>query len=225
MGKLEAKWKLLRQLSLFRTIRFNLNYFPFRQAICFPVYISRKVCLRKLSGSLALNGPVCKGMVRIGFETAGIFDYRFSRTIWEVTGTVVFEGNAELGQGSRICVGPDGKLIFGDRFSITAESTIIAYSRVQFGKDCLLAWDVMVMDTDFHEIRNAKNELTNAPKPVLIGAHVWIGCRTLILKGATIPDNCVIGANTSVNNTLEKAASVYAGNPAQVIKEGITWKK
>lgn len=39
------------------------------------------------------------------------------------------------------------------------------------------------MDTDFHKIKNEDGVQINTNSPVLIGDHVWIGCRALILKG------------------------------------------
>jgi acetyltransferase-like isoleucine patch superfamily enzyme len=45
----------------------------------------------------------------------------------------------------------------------------------------------------------------------------------LILKGAIIPNNCVIGANSFVGKHLEKENAVYGGQPARILKEEIIW--
>jgi acetyltransferase-like isoleucine patch superfamily enzyme len=45
----------------------------------------------------------------------------------------------------------------------------------------------------------------------------------LILKGAIIPDNSVIGANSFVGKRLEKENALYGGYPVQLLKEEITW--
>jgi acetyltransferase-like isoleucine patch superfamily enzyme len=70
---------------------------------------------------------------------------------------------------------------------VTAETTIISYSEVQFGKNCLLAWDTLVMDTDFHKIKNEFGQVINSPRPIIVGDNVWIGCRCLVLS----PVKCV----------------------------------
>jgi putative colanic acid biosynthesis acetyltransferase WcaF len=55
-------------------------------------------------------------------------------------------------------------------------------------------------------------------KPILIGNQVWIASEAFIGPGVIIPDGCVIGARAVVTSKLEKW-SVYAGNPARLIKE------
>lgn len=207
----------------FNTIYFNFKYLPFRQAILIPVLISNKVYLRKLKGRIQFDCPIRPRLVEIGFDKVGIFDNKFSRSIWEVFGTVVFKGNALIGHGSKISVGNNGTLIFGNNFEVSAESTIIAYSKVHFGDNCLLSWDILIMDTDLHKIKNEYGEVINEPKPILIGDNVWIGCRSLILKGSIIPNNCVIGANSTVNNELNDANNLYVGSPVRSVKSNITW--
>ena len=54
-------------------------------------------------------------------------------------------------------------------------------------------------------------------KPVSIGENVFIGCNSIILKGATIGDNTTIGAGSVVSGTIP-ANCIAAGNPARVIK-------
>ena len=51
---------------------------------------------------------------------------------------------------------------------------------------------------------------------VKIGNNVFIGVYTTILKGVTIADNVIIGANSLVNKDL-LVEGVYAGNPAKFI--------
>ncbi len=212
-------------LGLFQTITFNLKYFSFKDAIRFPVLLSRKVRLNKLGGCVKLGGPVLTGRIRMGFKSIGIFDYRTSPMVWDVAGCVVFKGTAVIGQGSKVCTGPDGTLVLGDNLSITGESTLVAYDSVQIGADCLLSWDVLIMDTDFHDITDENGLVINPPKPVVIGDHVWIGCKSLVLKGAVIPDASVIAANTFVSKALSAPGAVYVGSPAHCVKENVIWRK
>lgn len=225
MGALKNKWILLTSLSLVKTLRFNLTYFSFSDALRFPVFISRKVSFSHLGGHVKLEGEIRAGMIRLGFKTIGVFDYNYSRTLWDVYGTVVFKGVAEIGQGAKICTGPKGVLLLGDSIKITAQSTLISYYNVQIGSDCLISWDVLIMDTDFHSLYDKQGNRINQPKPVIIGNHVWIGCRCLLLKGTVIPNACVIAANSLVNGVLDVEGVVYAGNPARPVKEGVTWNQ
>ena len=49
-----------------------------------------------------------------------------------------------------------------------------------------------------------------------IGNNVYIGTRCTILRGVTIGDNCIVGANSLVNKSLP-SGGVYAGVPAKRI--------
>jgi acetyltransferase-like isoleucine patch superfamily enzyme len=215
--------RFLRFLNL-KTIYFNLKYLPLKQALKLPVLISNKVYLRATRGSVQINGPIGYGIIQIGYGNVGIFDKKRSRTIWEVHGNVSFIGSAKIGHGSKIIVGPNGKLYFGANFKITAEAELIAFIKVQFGNNCLLSWDTLIMDTDFHTVKNSKGEFMNSPKPIIIGDHVWLGCRSIILKGAVIPDNSIIAINSLVNKALPDKNCLYAGSPVKCIKKDVSWE-
>ncbi|SDG37019.1 transferase hexapeptide (six repeat-containing protein) [Dyadobacter soli] len=165
------------------------------------------------------------GLIQIGYGKIGIFDEKRSRTIWEVSGTVVFNGTCNIGHGSKISVASTGSLSFGEDFFITAETSIVAQLNIEFGKNCLISWDTLIMDSDLHKIKNEHGLEINAPQPVLIGDDVWIGCRCLVLKGAKIPNNSIIGASSLVSKALEKENALYAGSPCKLIKENVSWER
>jgi acetyltransferase-like isoleucine patch superfamily enzyme len=218
--------KYIRHIYMlnFKTIYFNFKYLPFKQAIKFPFLISNKVNLFKVSGKIYFDCLIRPGLVKIGYGGVTIFDAKVSRSIWDVSGKVIFKGSANIGHGSKISVGSSGTLVLGDNFVISAESSIVSFLNVQFGKDCLLSWDILVMDTDFHNIKNSMGEIVNNPQPIIIGDKVWIGCRCIVLKGTTIPNNCIIGANSLLCKQLEDENCLYAGNPVKCIKEKVTWQ-
>jgi len=205
----------------FKTIYFNFKYLPFIQAIRMPIMVSKRVYLLHTGGQIKLDCPIQSGMIQIGYGDVGIFDKKVSRSIWQVSGTIIFKGSAHIGHGSKLCV--EGTLVLGNGFIITAESSIVASNRIEFGENCLLSWDTLIMDTDFHKVKDKANNILNPSAPIIIGNKVWIGCRCLILKGAIIPNNSVIGANSFVGKRLEKENAVYGGQPARLLKEEIIW--
>ena len=60
---------------------------------------------------------------------------------------------------------------------------------------------------------------------ISIEDNVWVGCRSTILKGAIIPQGCVVGANSNVVSAFTENNCIIAGNSAQIVKKHITWKK
>lgn len=217
--------KLIKYLwtENYKTIWFNFKYLPFNQAICFPIIISKNVYLKKMEGAIVLECPLRYNLISIGFGEIGIFDEKKSRSIWQVSGKVIFKGKALLGHGVKISVENNGTLIFGDNFKLTAETAMVCHDAITFGKNCLVSWDALIMDTDSHSIVNAQGTKNKMTKPVVIGDHVWIGCRTTILKGTTIPSNSVVGAGSVLNITFEIENAIYAGAPAKLVKENINW--
>jgi acetyltransferase-like isoleucine patch superfamily enzyme len=97
-------------------------------------------------------------------------------------------------------------------------------SRVTIGPECMFADGVDILTSDFHPIFDVETgERINKAKDIELGAHVWLGLRTTLLKGARIGANSVIGANAVVSKELP-GGCVAVGNPARVIRRGVTWR-
>ncbi len=209
-------------LSLPKSLYFCCHYFPLSVAIRLPVLVSYRTRLTDMRGEVILPQHPKMGGVQIGFGFVGIFDEKRSRTMWQVAGKVIFKGRAGIGHGSRISVNEHATLEFGENFCITAESHIVTCKGIKFGDDVLMSWQCLVMDTDFHKIWDG-DEQTNKDKEIVIGNHVWIGCRNTILKGVHIGDGCVVGAGSNVVKSIDATNAVIGGNPAKVLKTGVRW--
>lgn len=118
-------------------------------------------------------------------------------------------------------------LLSGAQISIGDESglsgtTICAANSVRIGNRCLIGADVLIADTDFHplaaENRRYKGASEAASKPVVIEDDVFVGARSIVLKGVTIGKGSVIGAGSVVTTDIPQF-TVAAGNPARVIRE------
>jgi len=169
-------------------------------------------------------------MIKIGFGSVGIFDKQKSRTILEIGGTIEFKGKASIGHGSKICIMSNGSngggyLLIGHNFSISAESQIVCAKKIIFGDNCLLSWNILIMDTDFHKIIDRNNNQLNPNKEIIIGDKVWIGCRSTILKGSQIPNGNIIASGSVVTKSIHQQSSIIGGNPIAILKENINWIK
>jgi acetyltransferase-like isoleucine patch superfamily enzyme len=215
----------LRFRAIPKTIFFNFKYLSFYQAIKFPILVSHRTWLMSTKGHVSIDSADIKpAMIQIGFGEVGIFDQNNSRSIWQVNGNVIFGGRCSIGHGSKISVGNNATLKLGENFTITAESSIVCHENIIFGDNCLLSWDILIMDTDFHKIKNFDNKVINAKKAIKIGNNVWIGCRSLVLKGCEIGNNCVIAANTTIVKSFNLENKILGGNPAKVLKDEVTWE-
>lgn len=96
---------------------------------------------------------------------------------------------------------------------------------IDIGSDCMFSHDIYIRTTDSHSIIK-DNVRINKAKNITIGNHVWVGMQTLILKGANIPDGCIIGARSIISSTkMINKNSIYVGNPTKLINENISWKR
>ena len=133
---------------------------------------------------------------------------------------VVFDrGGASLwleDENSSISIGKNSSL-FGDVHIASTEGM-----RISIGRECLVAPAVQIRSGDSHAIYQ-KGIRTNKAKPVLISDHVWIGDGAVILKGVKIPPDSVVATRAVVTKSFHYSGSVLAGNPAKLVKSGITW--
>ena len=74
-----------------------------------------------------------------------------------------------------------------------------------------------ITDSDWHGIYD-RTEVVGSPKEVILEKNVWIGDSAIVCKGVTIGENSIIGAGSVVTKDVPKN-SVYAGNPAKLVKE------
>lgn len=96
-------------------------------------------------------------------------------------------------------------------------------SKILVGEDCLFSSDVVVRTGDSHSILDAEGKRINPAKEVVFNNHVWVGYRALICKGASIPENSIVGTGAVVTKKFETPGICLAGNPAKIVKENINW--
>lgn len=111
---------------------------------------------------------------------------------------------------------PGGYLEVGNNVFINYGTSIVAASHVRIGNDCLIGTHVMIMDCDFHDVEDKGWD--TGGRPVLIEDGVWLGNRSIILKGVTIGRGAVVAAGAVVTRDVP-ARTVVAGNPARVVRE------
>lgn len=218
-----SKLKDIFEANLLKSIYFNIKSLPFTQAIRFPFLIYSNVRIRSV-GKIVFQTPIHPGMAKLGKVRLGTQDASSNKTIWNNSGTIEVWGSFNIGSGTKIGVTKNAVLVLGEHFNVTGASEIICDKRIVFGNNCLLSWDILIMDTDFHSIYNTEGILQNPSNPIQIGDNVWIGCRASILKGVTVANNSVIAANSTIRKDCPVSYSIY-GDGSKIVKQNIIWKK
>ena len=113
--------------------------------------------------------------------------------------------------------GQNSTITIGDNCRINGAS-IHASSNIEIGNNCVIASGVSIIDSNGHEVYSKDRTVgRDKPQPVNIGNNVWIGLNSVILKGTSIGDNCVVSVGSVVKGFFPKD-SLIAGNPAVVVK-------
>lgn len=121
----------------------------------------------------------------------------------------------------------DRHLVIGDRCIIGARTTITAHEYVEIGDDVWFGQAIFVSDAS-HGYRDPDMPIGSqfgAHEPVHIGSGSWIGHGSMIMPGATIGRNVVVGAGSVVIGELPDHC-VAVGSPAKVVRKlepGVGW--
>ena len=93
------------------------------------------------------------------------------------------------------------------------------------GNGCLLSNNIELHTSDYHSILDIKSTTRiNSAKNIHLGDRVWIGLRSIILKGTNLPNNdTIVGAVSIVTGHFNNTNTVTTGNPAKIIKSGVIW--
>jgi acetyltransferase-like isoleucine patch superfamily enzyme len=180
----------------------------------YKMLIPRRYCCITLHGraQLIFNGTLSlgwKNLPKSRLETR-LLAGRDSKII--VNGTYI------VYKGSDIRVLDGAVLTLNEGFCNFGVQIICAKS-ITIGKGSVIAPDVVIRDRDAHRILGSDHE---AAQSICIGEHVWIGTRSLILKGVTIGDGAIVAAGAVVTKDVPDHA-IVAGVPARVIRKSIAW--
>lgn len=161
--------KTLWKISIFKTIIFNFNYFPFKTAIIFPVIVYNNVILKKMNGKIVLTDPHITGSIKLGYK---FYDFLTSndKLIWLQNGGVVELGNyVVFGQGLFVKLKQKGFLKIGSNTNIPGgkNSKIISSIGIYIGNNCRFSWDVRIIDTSFHYLINKETGERNNIKGII----------------------------------------------------------
>jgi len=119
---------------------------------------------------------------------------------------VHIDNNVEIGEGTYIRTGSQ---IYASKLG-----------RVSIGKFCAIGSYTSIKarthDRQNPTRENLQTHNARIEKEIVIGDRVWIGDHVFIREGVTIPNDCVIGANSVVTKSITEPG-IYAGVPVKKI--------
>lgn len=135
---------------------------------------------------------------------------------------IKIEKQCEISHNVSIMAGFEGTISIRHGVCINPYTTIDIQSHLEIGENTLIAPNCYICDYD-HNFADDKKTIKQQgylAKPIIIGSDVWIGAKSIILKGVRVGRGAVIGAGAVVTSDIPPF-SVAVGNPAKVIKKRI----
>ncbi|MCC8195493.1 MAG: Coenzyme F420 hydrogenase/dehydrogenase, beta subunit C-terminal domain [Ruminococcus sp.] len=144
----------------------------------------------------------------------------------------------QLGKNSKLIIHNRVELAYGDVLSIDKDAVletgyfytglntnVICKHKMTFGNNVMLGRDVCVFDSDYHKIFNEGGDLISADKEVVIEDNVWIGARSMVLKGSHIHQGAIVSANTMVMGDVEENRVFINKRDSKSIGGNVIWER
>lgn len=119
-----------------------------------------------------------------------------------------------------------GVLFLGEKTTIGENGwfSATAGGEIHLGNDNMLSLFIK-MAVGNHELLDQKTgKLLTNRVAIRTEDHVWIGIGSTLLPGAHLGEGSVVGASSVVTKSFPSHCTI-AGNPARVLREGISWQR
>ena len=104
---IKSKLHKLRLISFYKTVWMNVHYFGIEGVFTPHFIISKNVIIRDIRGTVTIDKD---SKAWLGFGDVGFIDQKYERMIWDVTGNVVFKGNASFCPGCKVVCMSNGRI-------------------------------------------------------------------------------------------------------------------
>ena len=219
-------WELL--FSIPKTIWFNLKVLPFKQAIKLPFFVSLHTKVKGVNRkNFICNIKQAKfGLCRIGIagSETGLFIKNKSAIYIHNGGKIYVNGVLALSRGIYL-ESNGGTIVFGDGVKMNTGCYVESqFSSITIGDNCSFGWNCTIKNNDGHTII-VDGVLQKNNGDIFIGKHCWICSEATILKNGFLGDDCVLAYKSLLTKKVsDKNNCLYAGVPATIIKENISWE-
>ena len=183
-------------------------------------YIAKFIWIKWNSIRLRLTGAVIGKNCRIYNR---LYYFLHPKGTIMIGDNFAFSSGSNFNQLSRnirgsIYVASDASLSIGNNVGISS-SCIWATKSITIGNHVNIGADTLILDTDAHHLDWKERRIGGErnSKPIVIEDDVFIGTRSIVLKGVTIGARSIIGAGSVVTKDIPSDC-VAVGNPCKVIR-------
>lgn len=154
---------------------------------------------------------------------------RETRLVLQGGGRAVFGQNSSVAPGAFLTLNNKATFTLSGASYLGHDCNVNCRAGITIGPGTLIGQQSAMMDYDGHPVfavgkAPATDAWAGSSAPITVGRGVWVGFRSIILKGSRIGDGSIIGAGSMVAGSIP-ALCAAAGNPARPVKKGVTWRR
>lgn len=219
------KYLLLILLSTIRSIRFNLECFPLREAIKMPVLLHYKLRLgaRGHRGAIRIEAPIRPRMITFGIHQ-GSFNIASENMYLEIGkgGQLITHGSVAFYKGCNITINEKATLEVGKDCVFNANMLISAARAICLGEQVFVGWNVTILDGDGHDMIDLQTgQIINENRPVIIDDRCWLAANTTVTKGVHLAHDVIVPNGTNLHKSCETPNCVFANT---ILKQNVSRK-
>lgn len=114
-------------------------------------------------------------------------------------------------------VGSEAVLELSDGVFFNDHCSVRIHNRLSVGQDTMFGDGVRIFDNNHKYSGYSVSKTSFNTAPISIGRDCWIGANTVILKGVTIGDNVIIGANCLIYQDIPSNSIVRCSEKLEII--------
>lgn len=133
-------------------------------------------------------------------------------------------GKVSFRKNVNILIEKEGKLLIGEGCFFNNGCSINCLGTITIGENSIFGESVKIYDHNYH-INTGKiyKESGHSRGKVVIGSNCWVGSNVVLLKGAELGNNVVIGAGCVINKKINDNTLVKLGENS-IVEEQIIAK-
>lgn len=109
----------------------------------------------------------------------------------------------------------------GNNCFVGNHSVIMGSGKTIIGNEVMFAPHVVIISGNHTSINGSFRYGMGEIGEIIIGNGSWIAANSTIQRGATLPSNSILSANSFLNKKFDIPNSIYGGVPAQLLKNNI----
>ena len=110
-------------------------------------------------------------------------------------------------------------------FSANGGTVIVCAKEINIGEDVMLGRNIIIYDSDHHQVYNSELKQCNYAQTVNIEDHVWLTSNITVLKGVSIGRDSLVTAQTLIRKDFPERSVIAGGATGKIVAQCNGWSR